>query len=607
MKRPFAGLIAALFTLNFSANSQPYITPLITTVAGNGSCCYTGDGGAATAAKFDDIQSVAADAAGNLYIGDVGSNRIRKVTPAGIVTTIAGTGTAGYSGDGGLATAAQVYAPVDMAFDKLGNLYFAEGSGNKIRKISTTGIITTVAGTGTSGHGGDGGLATAATFSGVSCIAVDTAGNLYIGEGGASYIRKVNTAGIITTIAGTSVGAGFSGDGGAATAARLNTVRGIVVDTNGNVYFSDNANSRIRKINPSGIISTVVGDGTTSYSGDGGLATAAKIHSPRGLTIGKYGHIFFADWGNQRVRYISPDGTISTLTGDGTIGFTGDGGLATAARIKQPFDVVTNTQGHLYIADNGNLRVRKVYPPTPAAISGTTNVCVAATTPFSDATAGGTWSSASSSIATVGSSTGIVSGVAGGSTNISYTLKTVCGSESAIKNIVVDTFPDAGAITGLDTVCVSETITLSNSVTGGVWSSSNNSLGSITGTGIVTGVAAGSVTISYSVTNSCGTDYALYPITIFPYEHCYPPTQLADISLFNLCIFPNPTDGLIALDLGAEPDNCILTIIDVSGRKVMDKALQQRMTTFSLNLSQGIYFATVSDKSGMTVKKIVIR
>ncbi len=605
MKHSIAALGLSLIAYIPAAKSQSFTTPIISTIAGTGSCCYTGDGGAATAAKFDNIQGVATDTAGNVYICDADSRRIRKVSPSGIVTTFAGTGSAGYSGDGGLASAAQVNSPADITIDKYGNIFYVELTGNRIRKINPSGIITTVAGTGIYGHGGDGGAATAATFSGVRSVAVDTSGNLYVGEDGGGYIRKVNTSGIISTIAGTITG--YSGDGGLATAARLTAPYGLVVDSSGNIFFSDHQNSRIRKINTSGIISTIAGDGSWSYSGDGGPATAAKIYEPWGITIGRHGHIFFADWGNQRIRQIAPDGTISSLVGDGTMGFAGDGGLSTGAKLHRPYALCVNRKGHLYIADNSNLRVRKVYPATPAAISGTTNVCVGATTIFADATSGGVWSSVTPLIATVGSGTGIVSGVAGGSANISYTIMTVCGSEAATKNIVVDTFPDAGAITGLDTVCVSETITLSNVVSSGTWSSSNSSLGALSGTGIVTGVAAGNITVSYAVTNSCGTDYAFRPVTVMPYEYCHPTSQIKDMPSSSIRIYPNPGDGLINIDLGREADNCFLTVTDLSGRKIMTKALNQRNTTLSLNLESGVYFISINDKSGVDMKKIIIR
>ena len=297
-------LLALAFCLNAKAQ-------IITTVVGNGTGAYAGDGGQATAAEIgcngfcNGLGNITFDALGNLYIADADNNRIRKVNTVGIINTIAGNGTAGYSGDGGQATAAEIYANA-LAFDATGNLYIAAGA--NIRKVNTLGIIATIAGNGTVGYNGDGGQATAAEISAYR-IVMDGAGNLYISDWN-NRIRKVNTAGIITTIAGNGTN-GYSGDGGQATAAELWTPEGINIDAIGNLYIADWGNNKIRKINTLGIISTLAGNETSCYSGDGGQATAAELRLPSDVAIDALGNIYIADASNNLIRKVNTSGIIT--------------------------------------------------------------------------------------------------------------------------------------------------------------------------------------------------------------------------------------------------------------------------------------------------------
>lgn len=270
---------------------------IISTFAGDGINGFAGDGGAATAAKLFTQGGSAIDRRGNLYILDAGT-RIRKIDTAGIITTIAGTGTAGYSGDGGQATAAEI-GPNDVAIDTTGNIYIAT-SGNVIRKINTSGIITTVAGNGTPGYSGDGGQATAAKIQ-PEGVATDRAGNLYIND--QTRIRMVSTSGIITTIAGNGI-MGYSGDGGPALAAQFTSPHGITVDDTGNVYLADTNNERIRKISATGIVTTIAGNGVQGYDGDGGPPDSAALDKPEYIAVAKNGDIFFSDGVNHRIRKI---------------------------------------------------------------------------------------------------------------------------------------------------------------------------------------------------------------------------------------------------------------------------------------------------------------
>jgi len=243
------------------------------------------------------------DANGNLYISDSQNNCIRKVTAStGVISTIVGNNTAGFSGDGGQATAAQIYNPYDMAFDWQGNFYFSDRINNRVRKVNTAGIISTIAGNGTAAYTGDGSAATAASLNNPIGLAVDSLGNIYIGDYGNKVVRKIDASGIISTFAGTGV-VGFSGDGGAATAAQLGNAETLSLDQQGNIYIADVNNNRIRKVDfYSGIINTIIGNGIAGYGGDGGPATAAELNIPGGAFVCADGNIYVADQGNNCIR-----------------------------------------------------------------------------------------------------------------------------------------------------------------------------------------------------------------------------------------------------------------------------------------------------------------
>ena len=358
------------------------LVPVITTVAGDGPSDapggYSGDGGAATAAKISSPFGVAVDSAGNFYIADYSNNRIREVSAAtGIITTVAGDGAEGYSGDGGPATNAELYNPVGVAVDGAGNLYIADSYNYRIREVNVaTGIITTVAGGGSGCPGqtdleGDGCSAISAYINEPHAVAVDSAGDLYIADLLDSRIREVSAStGIITTVAGIA-GTGYSGDGGQATSAALHYPSDVALDSAGNLYIADAANNRIRMVNAStGIITTVAGSGPTGVgvgglSGDGGLATSAELFYPTGVALDSAGDLYIADSTNQRIRAVSAlTGIITTVagtgTGNGTGGYSGDGGPATSAKLADPTAVALDSTGGLYIADTVNNRIRKV-------------------------------------------------------------------------------------------------------------------------------------------------------------------------------------------------------------------------------------------------------
>jgi sugar lactone lactonase YvrE len=334
----------------------------LTVVAGIGIPGFSGDGGPATSARLADPSGVALDASGNLYIADSFNNRIRKVNTSGTISTVAGDGNFGFGGDGAGATGAQLSDPVGVAFDASGNLYIADTENNRIRKVNSSGTISTVAGDGNSGFGGDGGPATSAQLAFPAGVALDASGNLYIADTNNNRVRKVNTGGTVSTVVGDG-NSGFGGDGGPATSAQLAFPAGVALDASGNFYIADAFNNRIRKVDSTGIITTVAGDGTPGFGGDGGPATCALLAlgtGPAGVALDASGNLYIADTFNSRIRKVDTSGTISTVAGNGNDGFSGDGGPATSAQLFEPFGVAVDANGNLYISDEENNRIRKV-------------------------------------------------------------------------------------------------------------------------------------------------------------------------------------------------------------------------------------------------------
>jgi sugar lactone lactonase YvrE len=331
----------------------------LTVVAGSGVPGFSGDGGPAVSAQINGPMGMVLDGLGNLYFADNGNNRIRQITPAGIINTMAGTGVFGFAGDGGPAANAQLRGPRSVAFDGVGNLFVADTSNVRIRKIDPTGNITTVAGNGTAGFTGDSGPATSAQIGVPEGIAVDASGNLYIAEPNNGRVRKVTADGIIHTIAGNGT-SGFSGDGGPALSAQFSLPYGIAIDASGNILISDLNNGRIRKVDPSGTITTVAGSATRGFAGDGGPATSAQIVSPFRVAVDEAGNLLIADGSNHRVRKVTTDGIIRTAAGNGVAGFSGDGGAATNSQLNLPYGVALDAGGNLLIAELNNNRVRTV-------------------------------------------------------------------------------------------------------------------------------------------------------------------------------------------------------------------------------------------------------
>jgi uncharacterized protein (TIGR03437 family) len=351
--------------VTITANPPATAASVLATVAGTGTLGFSGDGGPAAAAIISRPIRMAFDEAGNLYFADFNNHRIRRIAPGGAITTVAGLGTAGAAGDGGAATAAQLNGPLGVAIDRDGNLFIADSGNHRIRRVTaSTGLISTVAGTGTAGFGGDDGPATAAQMNDPENVAVDAGGNLYIADFNNHRIRRVATDGKITTIAGTGT-AGFNGDGIQANTARLAFPNDVAVDGAGNVYISDNSNQRIRKVTvASGVITTIAGNGSTGSAGDGGPATAALLNTPTGIALDGAGNLFIADRSNSRVRRVgASDGIITTIAGS-SAGFSPDGAIAVGARLNLVTGVAADPQGVVHLTDRDNFRIRKIVAAT---------------------------------------------------------------------------------------------------------------------------------------------------------------------------------------------------------------------------------------------------
>jgi sugar lactone lactonase YvrE len=331
----------------------------IRTVAGTGDEGFEGDNEPAGAALLNRPYGIAVDSSGTLYFSDSNNHRIRRVTTDGRISTVAGTGVAGFSGDNGPAVSAQLNGPREVAVDSSGTLYIADADNHRIRQVAPDGKISTVAGTGTEGRSGDGGLATAAELSSPYGIAVDSAGTLYFSDSNNHRIRKVTTDGKIDTVAGTG-GPGVKGDGGPAVSAQLNCPYGVALDGAGALYIADSENHRVRKVTVDGKISTVAGTGTEGFAGDGGPAVSAQLDFPLGVVVDSSGTLYVSDHNNHRVRKVTTDGRISTVAGTGTEGFGGDGGPAASARLNYPLGLAVDCIDALYLADYVNNRVRKI-------------------------------------------------------------------------------------------------------------------------------------------------------------------------------------------------------------------------------------------------------
>ena len=348
----------------------------ITTICGDGTAGFIGDGGPATAAELNSPVTISwggEGVGGNLYVADGGNNRVRKIKlGGGIIITIAGNGTAGNMGDGALATNAEINIPAGVTIDFHNNVFIGDINNSVVRKVNSGGIISTYSGNGTDGFTGDNGPATAAESDHCYNVVADRKGNIYYAELYNNRIRKVDTFGIITTYAGTGT-AGTSGDGGPATAALIYEPNFLSIDAIGQLYITDNGNHKIRRVDTFGIITTIAGNGTGGFSGDGGPATAAELYYPAGTATDMMGNILICDSYNDRIRKIdTATGHITTIAGTGVTGYTGDNGSATAATMNKPHGIIVDNLNNIYFTDRYNNCIRKI-TEIPTAITDLVN------------------------------------------------------------------------------------------------------------------------------------------------------------------------------------------------------------------------------------------
>ncbi len=478
------GLFCSLFSYAQSGNIYGF--------AGNGVAGFSGDGGPATAAKLNDPTDVFEDGSGSFYIADRNNNRVRKVNAAGVISTIAGTGTAGYSGDGGLATLAKLNHPNGVAVDATGNIYIADESNNVIRMINPAGIISTVAGTGTAGFSGDGGVATSARLNDPQAVAKDLSGNIYIADNNNSRVRMINPAGIISTIAG-GTGPAFSVDGVPATSVSLCNIHDVSVDNAGNIYFTNQGCWHFLRIT-GGLLYDEAGAVAASYTGDCGPADSADVQSPYGIYPDNLGNVYLCPRGNKRVRKVNTANYITTVAGTGVIGYSGDGGPALSATVSSTiYGVYADLSGDVYFADAGNNVIRYFHSSSTDTVP--VAVCFGAADTLRDSSTYGAWESSNTGVATVGSISGIITGISSGTALISFT------NPACPQNFIVTI--SLANVTGAE-ICQGAMATLTDSIAGGIWSSGNTLIATIgSGTGVVTGVATGIDPITYVMPSGC--------------------------------------------------------------------------------------------------------
>ncbi len=548
--------IGLLITVDIQVQGQ-----IINTIGGNGTAGYSGDGIPATSGEFNGPEGVAVDDSNNVFIGDHLNYRVREIS-GGIITTVVGTGIAGYSGDGGAATDAQLNTATGVAVDDSGNLYIADYDNERIRKVSAkTGIIITIAGNGTQGYSGDGGQATDAELYWPLNIAIDTAGNIYIADTYNYRIRKIAIGtGIISTFAGTGV-YGYSGDGGLATNAEITNPWGLVVDDSENVYITDTYNERIRKINGStDIITTIAGNGTGGYAGDGGPATSAELYYPTMVALDACDNIYIADWENNAIREITKSsGIITTVAGNGTAGFWGDGGPATNAELDKTWGVALDDSGNIYMTDYTNSRVRKVtgvvVAPTIKVIPNPVSICSGNSVTLTASGANAyTWSPAT----TLSSSTGDSVAATPTVTTI-YSVAGTFGGCLATGTDTVKVTPSAPLTIQPPSPLVcsgqSDTITVSGGGTNYTWTPSSGLNDTTTSVVIANPTATTIYTVTSADSGGCismGTDTVKIipapPLTIEPLDTLFCSGQSATLYISNggSNFMWNPSAGLSA-------------------------------------------------------------
>ena len=584
------GLVAG--TMSLSVNVLLPTSPTINTMVGNGTMGYSGDGAPAVLGEVNDIGHLVKDDLGNLYFTDYNNHCIRKVDIYGVLTTVCGNGYPGSSPDGTPASSAQLTTPYGLAIDHFGNIYVLEHDLNRVRKINTSGIISTIAGTGTAGYSGDGGPATDATFFLPDHMCSDNSGNLFVTDNGNKVIRKISTSGIISTYAGAHSGGSY-GASGPATAMAFYNPEGIATDSLGNLFIVDAGGNKVCKVSTSGLLNTII----------------TGMSSPFDIACDNLGNLYLPGYSTNIIQKFDAFGALSTIAGTGTIGFSGDGGDPTLAMLNHPSTICTDNGGIVYFSDNSNYRIRTLSPAGISPISGISSICIETTVPMVDTTTGGVWSSSSPSVATI-SSTGVVTGIAPGNATISYTISNSCGSVTATKSITVNGISYVPPIAGTDTLSAGATSIFTDSLSSGSWSTSDTSIATINTAGVVTGVAAGTVTINYMVSDSCNSLVVTKVITINP---VYPAAVVSPLinSTHNYTIYPNPSNGNINIEQFMAVDGpAYIRVINYLGQTVFDRTLYLARGKTKLDIGDvptGLYFLEIKDnKDKISNLKLVV-
>lgn len=569
----FAGCILSA-AITASAEAQT-----INTFCG-GTSGFSGDGGHASAARLNLPGAIRHDQAGNIYVMDVINARMRKISGSTYtINTIAGTGTAGFTGDGGAATSAQINqgtaTGADIAIDLSNNIYFCDNSNHCIRKINTSGVISTIAGTGgTSGYSGDGSAATSARFFDPLGLAIDVSGNLYVADHNNSRIRKINSStGIISTIAGNGTPAS-SGDGAAATAAEIEYPTGVVVDAAGNVYFSEYLTGKVRKIDAiSGNISTF----------------ATGMFHPAYMEFDQVENLFVGS--NETLVYrISTSGVVDTVAGNGISSATptGDGGSALAASIRRPCGVSITPTGNLLISTNLHDRIRIVTANT-ATITGTPTTCVSGTTTFTASIPDAAWISGNTAVATV-SATGVVTGVSAGTATITYVAGLVFGTRVVTVNApTAPTISASGATLSVPGTFATYQWTLGGSPIAGATNNTH------------TATTSGTYAVDVTDAGGCSATSADFTFT----------TSVGDLNKTSgLLLFPNPaTNGHFTINIpGNINETATITITNAVGEKVYETtANTNEMVQLQLPVPAGLYVVHATTATQQYNTKVMVK
>jgi sugar lactone lactonase YvrE len=623
----FSTIVAVLCFIFGTSRAQT-----ITTYAGSGSTTWSGDGGPASAAGVSNPMGIISDGLGNIYFCDQGHNRIRKIDVAGIISEVAGNGSLGFSGDHGPATAASFHNPAGLAMDATGNLYVSDELNHIIRKIDKTGIITTIAGTpGVAGYSGDGFAATNAKFNWPYGLMIDLHGDLYVSDHHNHALRKITmSTGVISAVCGNG-SSGFSGDGGMANLAVISFPTQLFSDAYGNLYFADNGNARIRKIDISNTIATIAGGGISTM--DGVPATNGLLTYPGGVRFDAAGNLYITS--GSQVKKVTASGLIYNFAGASISGYSGDGGPATSAKLDYPIDIAIDPAGSIYIGDFNNNRIRAVQNnKIPAFVAGhiqTLNVCFNSgaipinsllTISDADIAQTETWTLASppnhgvvytayTTIATGGAITPTGTGYApdaGYMGNDTFKVRISDGIASDTTVVYVTTKP-APSITGGSTVAIGANDALTDlSGGGGTWSSSNTSVAIVgSSSGIVTGISKGTVVIYYQTSPGC-----ISAMTIS--------VGTTGIRVLNndidLAIIPNPNNGIFSImgSINDINDNAVaIEIANMMGQAIYKTTLSNNRGTIDgqiripYTLPAGLYLLKAQTGINSAIYKFQIK